>query len=136
MNKDIKFSSLLGVQREQNSEQMQLPFADHVLNHVGNMHASAQFALAEISSGDYMRKRFPELADKVMAVVRRAEIKYSKPVDCLLTACPSADDGEAKKMLDQLERKGKALFSVQVKLKNETGEITTHAVYHWFVTKL
>lgn len=136
MSKDVKFLHLIGVKRDQKNKCMQLPFADHVLNHVGNMHASAQFALAEISSGDYMRQRFPELENKVLAVVRRAEIKYSKPVNCLLTACPAADEDEENKMLEQLQRKGRATLSVQVKLKNETGETMTHAVYHWFVTKL
>jgi len=136
MSKDIKFSHLLGVCREQNGMHMQLPFADHVLNHVGNMHASAQFALAEISSGDYMRQRFPELEGKVLAVVRRAEIKYSKPVNCMLVAYPSVDEASAQKMLTQLEDKGRALLSVQVKLKNDMGDTMTHAVYHWFVTKL
>jgi len=136
MSKDIHFSRLLGIQREQHGGRMQLAFSDDVQNHVGSMHASAQFALAEIGSGDLMRQRFPELADKVLAVVRRAEIKYSKAASESLTAYPSINDEDADKLLKRLESKGNGLLSVDVKLKTVAGETVTHAVYHWFVTKL
>ena len=112
---------------------MELRFADPVTNHVGYMHASAQFALAEISSGDYLGQQFPQWRDRVVAVVRRAEIKYSRPVAADLTAYVHIDEDEQQRFLRQLENKGRALISVNVELKERQGELATQAVYQWFV---
>ncbi len=129
------FARLLGIEREPEGPLLQLPFTEQVQNHVGNMHASAQFALAEISSGDYLRQRFPAWEGQVLAVVRRAEIKYSKPVNSTLIAFPSIEQADEEKLEKQLLAKGRALVAVDVKLKTAAGEVTTHAIYHWFVTK-
>ncbi|HEC29531.1 MAG TPA: DUF4442 domain-containing protein [Gammaproteobacteria bacterium] len=136
MSKDVKFARLVGVRREQGGELMELPFSDNIQNHIGNMHASAQFALAEISSGDFMRRRFSGLEGKVLAVVRNAEIKYSKPVRGALKAHAEIDDEDESRFLQQLEASGRAKLAVQVRLVSENGEAATTAVYHWFVTKL
>jgi len=136
MSKDVKFSRLIGVQRAEDSDVMELPFSDNVLNHIGNMHASAQFALAEIGSGDFMRQHFPELDGEVLAVVRRAEIKYSKAVDGNLQAFASIEEQEENRFRKQLADRGRALLPVNVKLKTANGETATSAVYHWFVSSM
>jgi len=133
MGKDIKFSKLLGVSRQPGGSLMQISMGDHVQNHVGSMHASAQFALAEIGSGDFLRQQFPALADKAHAVVRRAEIKYSKQVTTDLFAHPYIEREDVGKFEKILESKGQAILPVHVKLKTETGELVTHAVYYWYI---
>ena len=115
---------------------MELPLTENVQNHVGSMHASAQFALPEISSVDFLRQQFEDLQDKVIAVVRRAEIKYSKQVNSTLTAFPYIEKADEQKLLKQLDSKGRALLAVHVELKTQCGEVATYAVYHWFITKL
>ena len=136
MSKDVMFARLLGIRREPAGELMQLGLTDQVQNHVGSMHASAQFALAEVSSGNLLRRRFPSLQEQTVAVVRRAEIKYSKPVNSTLTAFPYIEKADEQKLLQQMSSKGRALLAVHVELKSESGEIATYAVYHWFITKL
>ena len=134
MSKDVKFARLLGVQRAQQSSVMELPFSDNVQNHIGNMHASAQFGLAEIASGDFLRRHFPELDGKAMAVVRRAEIKYSKAVDEDLQAFAWIEEQEESRFRKQLADRSRALLSVHVKLKTADEETATSAVYHWFIS--
>jgi hypothetical protein len=46
MNNEGMFFRLLGVKRESSGNNMQLPMAEKVQNHIGGMHANAQFALA------------------------------------------------------------------------------------------
>jgi hypothetical protein len=136
MSKDVLFARLLGIRRESKGGLMQLPLTDQVQNHLGSMHASAQFALAEVSSGDFLRRHFPSLQGQVVAVVRRAEIKYSKQVSSTLVAFPYIEKADEEKLHKQLHSSRRALLAVHVKLKTQSGEVATHAVYHWFITKL
>ena len=115
---------------------MELPFSESIQNHIGNMHASAQFALAEIGSGDFLRKRFPDLEGKVLAVVRSAEIKYSKSVSGLLKARAEISDEDENRFLQQMDSKGRSKLAVHVKLVDENGDTASTAIYYWFVTKL
>ena len=136
MSKDRRFSDLLGIRRATEAECMELPFNHSVQNHIGQMHASAQFGLAEISSGALMRQTFPDLDGRVLAVVRRAEIKYCKPVESVLQAWPYLEEGVEQKMRVQLTSRGRALLPVHVKLKTVRGDVATHAVYYWFISML
>jgi len=136
MSKDKHFSGLLGVRRAEEAGCMELPFNESVQNHIGHMHASAQFGLAEISSGALMREIFHDLDGKVLAVVRRAEIKYSQPVESVLQAWPYLEEGAEQKMRVQLSSRGRSILPVHVKLKTGQGDIATHAVYHWFISML
>lgn len=130
--KDLPFQKLLGVHRGRHGR-MELVLGESVKNHLGNMHASAQFALAEISSGDCLGQQFPQWRDRVVAVVRRAEIKYSSPVETELQAYAHIEEDEQQRFLQQLENKGRALVSVHVELKDRQGALATKAVYQWFV---
>ncbi len=134
MGKDIKFSRLLGITRQDNGQLMQIAMNDQVQNHIGSMHASAQFALAEIGSGDFLRQQYPDLHNKAYAVVRRAEIKYSKQVNADLVAHPYINSDDQIDLEQKLDTKGWVILPVHVKLKTKEGEITTHAVYHWYIT--
>ena len=134
MGKDIRFASLLGIGRQNNGNLMQMPMSDRVQNHIGSMHASAQFALAEIGSGDFLRQQYPSLSNKVHAVVRRAEIKYSKQVNADLVAHPYINSDDQIDLEQKLATKGRVILPVHVKLKTQEGEVATHAVYHWYIT--
>ncbi|MCW8838458.1 MAG: DUF4442 domain-containing protein [Thiovulaceae bacterium] len=56
-----------------------MDFQDYILNHIKTIHASAQFALAETQSGIHLQRLFPELEEKVVPVLRDAQMKYKKP---------------------------------------------------------
>lgn len=133
MGKDIKFARLLGISRQDNGHLMQISMNDQVQNHIGSMHASAQFALAEIGSGDFLRTQFPDLSGMAYAVVRRAEIKYSKQVNADLFAHPSINKEDRQNLEEKLTTKGRVILPVHVKLKTQEGEIATHAVYYWCI---
>ena len=76
----IAFNAFLKIEEAPagSSYLLQLRESPSHLNHVGTVHASVQLALAEASSGQLLMQAMPELADKVIAVVRRVEAKLQK----------------------------------------------------------
>src|ERR1044071_8013305 len=57
-----------------------------LLNHVGTVHASAQFALAEASSGEFLLRYLGDAQSQVFAVLRTTEVKFRKPAHGALRA--------------------------------------------------
>jgi len=51
----------------------------HHLNHVGTVHATVIYGVAEAASGHCLLARFPSLADSFGAVLRSASAKYRRP---------------------------------------------------------
>ena len=51
---------------------LELPSGNQYLNHLGTVHAGAQLALAEASSGEFLLKHFAS-SDDLFPVVRRLE---------------------------------------------------------------
>ena len=72
---------MIGLKRSDRPELGSLCLDDspEVRNHLGTIHAAAQFALAESCSGDFLQVRFAELARGCVGVVRRAEVVYRAP---------------------------------------------------------
>lgn len=132
---DIPFVRQVGIVRNADGR-LELPSSAAVHNHLGTVHASAQAALAETASGDLLGRAFPELVDKVVPVLRAARTRYRKPATGTLTAYPSLAEAARADLLDQLARKGRALVSVEVALRDPAGEITCQAAFDWFVARL
>lgn len=87
---------------------LELAFNDHLQNHLGTFHASAQFALAEACSGLALQRHFPHLADSVVPVLRKSELKFRRPAQSTILATAHLDT-EAKEEFElQLKKKGRA----------------------------
>lgn len=125
--------NLLGVNNEAVENRVCLPMAESVENRIGGMHAAAQFALAEMGCIDFLKKQFPKNINKAVVLVHRAEIKYSRPAVSTLVAFPYFDDVDFERLLARFKSKKPVIVPVNVKLKTEAGEVTTHAVYHWYI---
>ncbi len=132
----VPFSKHIGIKHSDDEGKLILPFADHVKNHLGTFHAGAQFSLMETASGEFLQQQFPELVGKVIPVLRKAEAKYKKPATSDLKAFAKADKRSLETFFRQFQQKGRGNISVTVELIDENGEITTHAIYEWFVQSL
>jgi hypothetical protein len=97
------------------------------------VHASAQFALAEACSGEYLLKRFAERASRILPVVRCVETKFKKPAKGPLYAQANLNQETAQKAITRLETKGRAVFPVSVEIKDKERNITMVATVEWFV---
>ena len=80
---EIPFNKFLGLQQADpnNGYIFKLEPKKEYQNHLGTIHASALFALAEASSGEFLFNQFKDYRLDLIPVVRKVEVKYSKPAN-------------------------------------------------------
>lgn len=130
-NKYINISSSSG-----SGNSLELAFKDEMKNHIGTFHASAQFALAEACSGLALQNQFAQLSDSVVPVLRKVDTKFKKPASSDIRAEANINDEIANKFIEQFQKKGRAIISVQVDVIDEDGSITMVGTYDWYVQKM
>src|SRR6266403_5799730 len=118
---ELPFNSFLGIQTAAGPARLlQLPSGRHYLNHLGTVHASAQLALAEASSGEFLLRHFGS-AEGMVPVVRRLDAKFRKPANGAVTSTASATPESLAQLDLELLSKGRALIPVSVELHDESG---------------
>lgn len=132
---EIPFVALAGIGRDE-SGRLRLAATQAVANHLGTLHAGAQFLLAETASGDHLQTVFAELVDQVVPVLRASSVKFRRPAQRALYAIPSMTDADKGAFLAQFSRKGRASITVSVELADEEGAVTFSGSYEWFVQRL
>lgn len=129
---DLPFNRFLGL--ETAPEGLRLPAGPQYLNHLGTVHASAQLALAEATSGEFLLRSFSD-ATGLVPVVRRLESKFRKPANGALQASVSTPMEAVDKAKNELTDKNRALISIAVEVHDESGVHTLSATVEWFITK-
>jgi len=133
---ELPFNSLLGIQiATEPSQLLRLPSGEQYLNHLGTVHASAQLALAEASSGEFLLKHFG-FTDGIVTVVRRLEAKFRKPANGAVTSTATAAPTAIEPPDAELASKGRALIPIKVELHDQSGAHTLSATVEWFVQRL
>lgn len=129
------FNSFLGIETANSPTQLlRLPAGTHYLNHLGAVHASAQLALAEASSGEVLLRALGSAAGSV-PVVRRLESKFRKPANGAITSTVSTPPETLEQLQTDLAAKGRAIVSVTVGLHDESGAHTLSAAVEWFIAQ-
>lgn len=105
-------------------------------NHIGTMHAGAQFILAETASGMYLSEHYPELKDKIIPLMRESKIKYKKTAIGTITAHPFLSQDAKEKFEKQFLKKSRGTITVDIDLKNEDNEVVTSGTFTWFIDKI
>jgi acyl-CoA thioesterase FadM len=134
---DLRFSSMIGLRRSDRPDLGTLCLGDepHVHNHLGTIHAAAQFALAEAASGDFLQARFAALAPSCIGVVRRSEVTYRSPARGTIYAAASVDEQRLREFEDRLTARGRAFVTVGVAVRDATGAVTMSGEVEWFAQK-
>lgn len=114
---------------------LELPFAPLVQNHVGTVHAAAQFALAEAASAACLQRDFPELDGRVFAVVRGVQLKYRAAGSGDLLAFARPDDLTRANLVNDLATKTRTTATVLVELKDRAGNTTFAGSFDWFIAR-
>src|SRR3954465_6832074 len=108
---DLAINKTLGMKLalQGNGHNLEMPESPLLLNHLGTVHASVQFALAEASSGELLLRHLGEAQSQVFAVLRSSDVKFRKPAHGGLRACARFADGVAEKLSAELVSRGRAL---------------------------
>lgn len=134
---EIPFNNYIGIRESDNNNYIfMIDDSYRYLNHLGTVHASAQFALAEATSGEYLLKTFKEHSDNIIPVVRRVEIKYSKPAKGFLYSKAEVGRDDIERVIADIKGKGRTLVRVKVEIFDQQDNLTMQSEYEWFVQKI
>jgi len=132
---ELPFNSFLGIQAAAKPAQLlRLPAGGQYLNHLGTVHASAQLALAEASSGEFLLRTLGSM-DGIVPVVPRLEAKFRKPANGAITSTATTPPDTLDQLRADLTTKGRALIKIGVELHDESGAHTLTATVEWFITR-
>lgn len=132
---ELPFNAFIGIQRASLSPYvLSLPASEHYANHLGTVHASAQLALAEASSGEFLLERIGTISN-LIPVVRRLESKFRKPAAGRLNSMVTTPQAAIDHALTEIASRGRTLIRVDVELHDETGAVVMSAIVDWFITR-
>jgi len=135
---DLALNQLLGIVAAPAgvAHLLEMPLTPQLLNHLGTMHAAAQFALAEAASAECLQRHFGAAAGQVLAVVRGVEVKYRRPATGDLRAHGAPDDHTREHLLADLAGRGRCSAVILIDLKDRAGTLTLHAKFDWFISRV
>ncbi len=128
----IPFVKKVGIHKNQFGN-LELKFNHDVQNHLKTVHASAQFTLAETASGEILYVLFPELAVKVIPVMRESKIKYKNPATKDIIAYPTVSEQARLAFKEQLDKKGRASIIVNVEIRDVDDTLICSGDFKWFI---
>jgi hypothetical protein len=132
---ELPFNSLLGIRSAGDSAYLlQLASGSQYLNHLRRVHASAQLALAEASSGEFLLRHFGS-SDSVIPVVRRVEAKFRKPANGSIMSTAIAAPESLTRLDAELLSKGRSVIPITVEIYDESGVHTLSATFDWFIRR-
>lgn len=114
---------------------LELPFGEVTRNHVGTMHAAAQFALAEAASAACLQRDFPALDGRVFAVVRGVQLKYRQAATGTLFAFAEPDASTREHLASDLATRTRTTATVRVELKDAAGHVSFAGSFEWFIAR-
>lgn len=112
-----------------------LPPGHQYTNHLGTVHASALFAVAEAASGIFLGQQFGESATEFVAVVRRAEAKFLRPARGRIRARATVATDEIDKWKSELAARGRLSATVTIEVVDDADIVVLNAVVEWFIAK-
>lgn len=131
---EIPYNRFLGLRSD--GSVLTLPADFKYQNHVGTVHASAQFSLAEAAGGQWLLGKFGDAAADYVAVVRHVEVRYRRPASGELTARAEVPAAEVERFRETLERRGRGTIDVRVQVFGADQGATLEATFEWFAQRV
>ena len=134
---ELPFNRFVGIQKCPDRAEgiFQLPEHPQYLNHLGTVHASALFALAEASSGQFLAQHLTLDPNTIIPVLRRGEIKYRKAAMGAVYSRGNFLPDDWKQFHETFDRKRRALISFSIEILNLDDVTVALATYEWFVAE-
>jgi acyl-coenzyme A thioesterase PaaI-like protein len=129
----LPFNRFVGIKMSEKSEYLlTLDNQPEYRNHLDTVHASAQFALAEATSGFFLLNELSELTG-VIPVVRKVETKYKKPATGAVFSKAKFLETGKDEILETMNQKSKALLKVEVSLFDDKDVFIMQSTFEWFI---
>jgi len=128
---DLPFIKHLGLQISDDGA-LSLPIAEHHKNHLGTVHATVLYGIAEACSGQVIIEQFFKPYPKALVVIRKAAIKYRSPARADLSARFKKADPELDLVLQRLREKSVAKCEIEVETRSGD-EIVAIATFEFFI---
>ena len=134
---ELPFNRFIGLELSpsQPDRLLTLPAAPQYLNHVGTVHASALYSLAEASSGHFLASHLMLPRDSILPLLRKGEIKYRKPAIGEVFSRGIHDSATWTAFHSTYERKRRAIISFVIELHTADEGLVARADFDWFVTE-
>jgi acyl-coenzyme A thioesterase PaaI-like protein len=132
----LPFNHLIGLELADPGSDFLVCLPDNVkyTNHLGTVHASALFAVAEAASGLFLLRHLGAEAGLV-PVVRRVEAKFRKPGRGRISARALVAPEEASRWSAELARRGRVVASVPIEVVGSDGQTAVFATIDWFIAR-
>jgi len=131
----VPFNKYIGLQKsDKENYLLLLKDRSEFKNHLGTVHASTMFALAEATSGEFLLDQFKDLKMDIIPVVRKAEIKYSKPGQSSIYSKAGFVNQSVQEITEELKTKKRVIIKVKVDIFGESDEKLMASVFDWFVS--
>ncbi len=139
VSKAIPYNAFLGIEvtsAEEYQAEVRLVTKPDYLNHVGTMHAGAQFSLGEAASGAILATVFSDLvAAGILTLATQAKIKYHKPAKGDLRAIGRLNAEDETRSREELEQKGRTRITVQVQVMDSFDTVVSELEVEWIFLK-
>jgi acyl-coenzyme A thioesterase PaaI-like protein len=132
---DLPINHLLGIRLAPVGSEhiLELPDAPLLRNHLGTIHVTAQFALAEAASGEFLLAALGPRQDEVVGVLRRAEIKCSRPANGDLRAWARFETSDEAASFAAMWHHRRTNINVRVEIRDATNTLTMRTTHGWFL---
>lgn len=133
---DIPFHKLIGIKKAEYGDDFiyQLDFREEYLNHLGILHASALYTLADASSGEFLHQNFKDYTLDIIPVIRSAEAKYLKPATGHVFSKAAFIESSVDEILQELKSKKRVQIKVRVDIFDQKGVKIMTTILEWLVT--
>ena len=130
----LPFNQLIGLEKAGNEDGLlvSLPDSPKYGNHLGTVHGSALFAVAEAGSGEFLLRKLGHIKGFV-PVVRKVEAKFRKPAHGRVSARCLLEDSVVEGWASELTSRGRLLVSIPMEVIDGTGVLVLSATVEWFI---
>jgi acyl-coenzyme A thioesterase PaaI-like protein len=139
MTQTVPFNRVLDVRVtavEPERAEVALPASPERLNHVGTVHAAAQFGLGEAASGAMVVSAFGDLqAEGYVPLAAKAAITYRHAAMGDLRGVATLAHAEQERIRQDVRETERARFVVPVQLLDGAGAVTTEMEVEWALVR-
>ena len=130
----LPFNAHVGLRPCENDQGLlSLPFEKHLLNHLQTLHASAIYALAEASSGEFLLRH--RTTESINGVLRRAACKYSAPATTAIYSKALTDPDVVTEAAATASKSGKASLTIYIAINDSNDRIVGRFSFDWLLIR-